>query len=71
MTLDNLSGAAKLSGDVVSAGIVVGTLAQILPSIAAALTIVWTVIRILETSTVQALVKRCFGRSWEDGSDGR
>lgn len=60
MTLDHIPGAAKLSGDVVSASIVVGTIAQILPSIAAALTIIWTGIRIFETETVQRAVKRLF-----------
>ncbi len=57
MTLD-IPGAAKVSADLVSAGIVVGTLAQLLPHIAALLTIIWTLIRILETDTVKALIKR-------------
>jgi hypothetical protein len=39
--------------DWTSIGIVLGSLIQILPSIAAALSIVWTVIRIYETKTVQ------------------
>jgi hypothetical protein len=39
--------------DWTSIGIVLGSLVQILPSIAAALSIVWTVIRIYETKTVQ------------------
>jgi len=63
MTLEQMPGAAKLSGDVVSAGIVVGTLAQLLPSIAAILTIVWTSIRIYETTTIQRLIDRVLGRS--------
>lgn len=58
MTLDHFPGAAKLSFDVMSAGIVVGTLAQMLPHIAALLTIVWTLIRILETDTVRAVLRR-------------
>ena len=37
---------------------VLGTLTQILPGIAALWTIVWTTIRIWETKTVQALVKK-------------
>jgi hypothetical protein len=57
MTLE-IPGAAKLSADVVSAGIVVGTLAQLLPHIAALLTIIWTLIRIFETDTVRGLVQR-------------
>ena len=39
--------------DWTSLGIVLGSLIQILPSIAAALSIVWTLIRIYETKTVQ------------------
>jgi hypothetical protein len=58
MTLDHVPGAAKLSFDVMSAGIVVGTLAQMLPHIAALLTIVWTLIRILETDTVRSVLRR-------------
>ena len=37
---------------------VLGTLTQILPGIAALWTIIWTTIRIWETKTVQALVKK-------------
>jgi hypothetical protein len=39
--------------DALSIVTVVGTLVNILPSIAAAFTIIWTVIRIWETDTVQ------------------
>jgi hypothetical protein len=39
--------------DWTSIGIALGTLMQILPSIAAALSILWSVIRIYETKTVQ------------------
>jgi hypothetical protein len=58
MTLDHVPDAAKLSFDVMSAGIVVGTLAQLLPHIAALLTIVWTLIRIFETDTVRSALRR-------------
>jgi hypothetical protein len=37
---------------------VIGTLAGILPAVAALLTIVWTVIRIYETETVQGFLRR-------------
>lgn len=37
---------------------VVGTLAEMLPAIAAIFTIVWTAIRIWETKTVQNLINR-------------
>ena len=45
--------------DALSIVTVVGTLAEMLPSIAAAFTIIWTGIRIWETDTV----KRITGRS--------
>ena len=45
--------AAKHVMDVLSIATVVGTLADMLPSIAAAFTIVWTGIRIWETDTVK------------------
>lgn len=48
----------KTIGDVLSITTVIGTLAQVLPSIAAGFTIVWTVIRIYETKTVQKFLKR-------------
>lgn len=48
----------KATGDVVSVGIVVGTLANWLPSLAALFTVIWTAIRIYETRTVQRLLGR-------------
>ena len=44
---------AKAAGDAVSIVTVVGTLAEILPAIAALLTIIWTGFRIYELDTVQ------------------
>jgi len=44
--------------DWTSIGIAFGSLIQILPSIAAALSILWTVIRIYETKTVQNFIKK-------------
>ena len=44
--------------DALSIMTVVGTLVEMLPSIAAVFTIVWTVIRIWETKTVQNLLGR-------------
>ena len=44
--------------DSISVLTVVGTLADILPPVAALVTIVWTGIRIYETETVQKLLKR-------------
>jgi chromate transport protein ChrA len=49
---------AKTVMDVLSIGTVIGTIAQVLPAIAAIFTIVWTIIRIYETKTVQAILKR-------------
>ncbi len=45
----------KQVGDAISIITVVGTLAELLPAIAAVLTIVWTAIRIWETDTVQCM----------------
>lgn len=53
MKLEHLDPAVKATGDAISLVTVVGTLAQILPSIAALLTIIWTGFRIYETDTVQ------------------
>lgn len=44
--------------DALSIVTVVGTLVDMLPSIAAMFTIVWTAIRIYETDTVQGLFSR-------------
>ena len=44
---------AKAAGDAVSVITVVGTLAEVLPAIAALLTIIWTGFRIYELDTVQ------------------
>jgi chromate transport protein ChrA len=48
----------KPAGDILSIGVVLATLASWLPSAAALLTIVWTLIRIYETRTVQRLLGR-------------
>lgn len=60
----DLSDGAKHSLDALSIVTVVGTLMDMLPSIAAALTIIWTGIRIYETDTVQGW----FGKK-KDASD--
>lgn len=43
-------------GDFASAGVAIGALAGWLPAIAAILTIIWTLIRIIETDTMQKLM---------------
>lgn len=48
----------KQLGDAISIITVVGTLAELLPALAAILTIVWTAIRIWETDTVQCVLKK-------------
>lgn len=47
---------AKQVGDAVSIATVAGTLMKVLPAIAAVFTIIWTVIRIYETKTVQTML---------------
>jgi hypothetical protein len=53
-----VSETAKSTVDALSVVTVVGTLVDMLPSIAAAFTIVWTGIRIWETETVQRWLGR-------------
>jgi hypothetical protein len=49
---------AKTVGDALSIVTVVGTLAEVLPALAALFTIIWTFIRILETETVRKLLAK-------------
>lgn len=56
----------KHVGDAISAGLAVATLADWLPAVAALLSIVWTVIRIFETRTVQSLLGRAVSAEAED-----
>lgn len=58
---------AKHGMDVLSIGTIVGTLTQYLPALAALFTIVWTMIRIYETRTVQRWLDRD-GEAVESGS---
>ena len=48
----------KYGFDAASAALAVVTLAQLLPAVAALLSIVWTGIRIYETRTVQTFLRR-------------
>ena len=52
----NMDDATKHLIDFASIATVLGTLADMLPAIAAIFTIVWTAIRIYETKTVQRLL---------------
>ncbi len=56
--MNSLSEQIKIAGDVLSITTIGATLMQILPPIAALLTVVWSCIRIYETSTVQKLLGR-------------
>ena len=53
---EQLTDATKHMIDGASVLTVLGTLAQVLPPLAALFTIVWTIIRIYETKTVQRLL---------------
>lgn len=53
----------KVTGDVISLTLIGATLTAWLPPIAAAVSIVWGLIRIYETKTVQAIVERLYGQS--------
>lgn len=56
MAIQQMSEGSKHIVDTVSVVTVVGTLADILPAVAALFTIVWTAIRIWETETVQRIL---------------
>jgi hypothetical protein len=56
LKFENMGDTAKHVLDALSVVTVVGTLMQMLPSIAALFTIVWTGIRIYETNTIQKLL---------------
>lgn len=57
MTL-NIDDHAKTVIDIASVSTVLGTLAGMLPSIAAIFSIVWSLIRIYETKTVQGWIQK-------------
>lgn len=58
---DDITEGVKHALDALSVLTLLGTLASMLPSIAAVLTIVWTTIRIIESATVKGIVKKHFG----------
>ena len=62
----HLDEATKHIIDVVSILTVVGTLVDMLPSFAAFLTVLWTLIRIYETETVQRILGKTGGRRIDD-----
>jgi hypothetical protein len=65
--LAHVSDQTKHLADAGAAVIAIGTLAQVLPSIAALLTIVWLAIRIWESDTVRGVTGRpILGRRADD-----
>jgi hypothetical protein len=58
MSLDSLSEPMKHAADASMIAIGVGALAQVLPSIAALLTVIWLAIRIWESDTVRGITRR-------------
>lgn len=66
MRYEELDETTRAGLDALSIFAVIGTLIDMLPSIAAVVTIVWTSIRIYETNTVQKLLRR---KKDEDGTD--
>ena len=54
----NVSETTKHAVDAASLFTVLGTLVDLLPAVAAAFTIVWTLIRIWETKTVQNIFRK-------------
>ena len=54
----SISESTKHAVDLLSVVTVLGTLVDFLPAVAAAFTIVWTLIRIWETETVQKIVRK-------------
>ena len=66
MRYEELDETTRAGLDALSIFAVIGTLIDMLPSIAAVVTIVWTSIRIYETNTVQKLLRR---KKDEEGQD--
>lgn len=64
---DHVPGAARATVDALSVSVIVGTLFDHLPSIAAGLSIIWTAIRIAETRTVRTFFAR-FRKNSPDNS---
>ena len=56
--MQNMAETTKQVVDAVSVFTVIGSLSEVLPPIAALLTIIWTVIRIYETDSMKRLVGR-------------
>lgn len=53
---NNIPEGTRLAVDLLSLATLLGSLVNLLPAVAAVLTIIWTAIRIYETDTVQRLL---------------
>lgn len=61
--MDQVDEHLKQTLDIVSITTVFGTLMGILPSVAAILSIIWSVVRLYETDTVRKLIGKVKGKS--------
>ena len=55
---EHINNTTKAIGDLVSYSVVIGTLMDVLPPVAALLTILWTIINIYESKTFGKLIGR-------------
>lgn len=58
MTLEHLNETAKYLADIAAGLVAIGTLAKVLPHMAALFTVLWLAIRIWESDTVRGLTGR-------------
>lgn len=61
--MDQVDEHLKQTLDLVSITTVFGTLMGILPSVAAILSIIWSIVRLYETNTVQKIIAKMKGES--------
>lgn len=71
---ENISDTVKHVADALSLTLVVGTVVKMLPAVAACLSIMWTLIRIYETKSVQRLLghdrtSRTLRKLYQDAAD--
>ena len=66
MQAEHIAQGSKLFGDGIAVGVLVAGIAQLLPQIATLLTIVWMVLRIYESDTVQKIIERRKARRESD-----
>lgn len=66
MTNEILGDGPRRVVDAVSVGVAVGTVTDVLPALAALFTVIWTMIQIWETKTVQRLLGRAPAKGARD-----